>query len=116
MLNITGLNQYYGGSHILRNVALDVPKGSLTVLLGRNGVARSRFKLRGLFGLLRVTVVCVGRHVVSPLSTLVRRRCMLRCGASFAVSVSIRRATFKERALLRITSISNEQRSRRWAI
>src|ERR1700759_2268032 len=33
MLEVENLNQYYGGSHILRNVKLTVPDGKLTVLL-----------------------------------------------------------------------------------
>jgi urea transport system ATP-binding protein len=49
MLEVAGLNQYYGGSHILRDVALQVPEGKLTVLLGRNGVGKSTL-LRCLMG------------------------------------------------------------------
>jgi urea transport system ATP-binding protein len=41
MLTIEGLNQYYGGSHILRDVSLTVPQGACTVLLGRNGVGKT---------------------------------------------------------------------------
>ncbi len=41
MLEVVTLNQYYGGSHILRDVTLSVPDGKLTVLLGRNGVGKS---------------------------------------------------------------------------
>lgn len=52
MLNITGLNQFYGGSHILRDVTMEVPQGSLTVLLGRNGVGKTTL-LRCLMGLVR---------------------------------------------------------------
>ena len=52
MLNINGLNQFYGGSHILRDVTMEVPKGSLTVLLGRNGVGKTTL-LRCLMGLVR---------------------------------------------------------------
>lgn len=37
MLSITGLNQYYGQSHILWDLELRVPKGSCTCLMGRNG-------------------------------------------------------------------------------
>lgn len=52
MLNISGLNQFYGGSHILRDVTMEVPQGSLTVLLGRNGVGKTTL-LRCLMGLVR---------------------------------------------------------------
>jgi urea transport system ATP-binding protein len=49
MLQVEGLNQYYGGSHILRDVKMTVPDGKLTVLLGRNGVGKSTL-LRCLMG------------------------------------------------------------------
>ncbi|GLU30456.1 urea ABC transporter ATP-binding subunit UrtE [Trinickia caryophylli] len=61
MLNITGLNQYYGGSHILRDVTLEVPKGSLTVLLGRNGVGKTTL-LRCLMGLVRAKTGKIAWH------------------------------------------------------
>jgi urea transport system ATP-binding protein len=53
MLDVTALNQYYGGSHVLRDVALSVPAGGCTVLLGRNGVGKTTL-LRCLMGLLPV--------------------------------------------------------------
>jgi len=51
MLSVTGLNQYYGGSHILRDLAFDVPTGKVTVLLGRNGVGKTTL-LKTLMGLV----------------------------------------------------------------
>ncbi|RQT94785.1 urea ABC transporter ATP-binding subunit UrtE [Burkholderia cepacia] len=51
MLKIEALNQYYGGSHILRNVSLAADDGKLTVLLGRNGVGKSTL-LRCLMGVV----------------------------------------------------------------
>lgn len=65
MLNIADLNQYYGGSHVLRNVALSVPEGACTVLLGRNGVGKTTL-LRCLMGLLPIrsgNVSFAGRDV-----------------------------------------------------
>jgi urea transport system ATP-binding protein len=59
MLKVTGLNQYYGGSHILRDVNLDVPTGACTVLLGRNGVGKTTL-LKCLVGLLPVKTGAVG--------------------------------------------------------
>ena len=41
MLTIESLNQFYGGSHILRDVNLSVAAGACTVLLGRNGVGKT---------------------------------------------------------------------------
>ena len=51
MLNVTDLNQYYGGSHILRGLTFDLPPGKVTVLLGRNGVGKTTL-LKTLMGLL----------------------------------------------------------------
>ena len=43
MLRIANINQYYGGSHILRDVSMDVPMGACTTVLGRNGVGKTTF-------------------------------------------------------------------------
>src|SRR5690242_16172427 len=53
MLDIEGLNQYYGGSHILRDVQLSIPAGQCTALLGRNGVGKTTF-LNCLMGVLPI--------------------------------------------------------------
>src|SRR5947207_5011818 len=53
MLSIEGVNQYYGGSHILRDVAFDVPENACTALLGRNGVGKTTL-LKCLMGLLPI--------------------------------------------------------------
>jgi urea transport system ATP-binding protein len=50
-LVVSGLNQYYGGSHILRNLSFEVPPGKVTALLGRNGVGKTTL-LRTLMGLV----------------------------------------------------------------
>jgi len=50
-LHVTGLNQYYGGSHILRDLAFEVPAGKVTALLGRNGVGKTTL-LKTLMGLV----------------------------------------------------------------
>jgi urea transport system ATP-binding protein len=51
VLEVSALNQYYGGSHILRDLAFEVPAGKVTALLGRNGVGKSTL-LRCLMGLV----------------------------------------------------------------
>jgi urea transport system ATP-binding protein len=53
MIQINGLNQYYGGSHILWDVSMSVPQGSCTVLMGRNGMGKTTL-LRCLMGLTPV--------------------------------------------------------------
>ena len=47
------LNQYYGGSHILRDVGFELPAGKVTALLGRNGVGKTTL-LRSLMGLVPI--------------------------------------------------------------
>ena len=52
LLEITGLNTYYGESHILRDVDLSVKAGEMVCLIGRNGVGKTTL-LKSLIGLLR---------------------------------------------------------------
>jgi len=51
MLRIEGLNQFYGGSHTLRDVTLEVAVGEVTTLLGRNGMGKTTL-LKCLMGLV----------------------------------------------------------------
>jgi len=51
MLSVNGLNQYYGGSHILRNVGFEAKVGEVTVVLGRNGVGKTTL-LKSLMGVV----------------------------------------------------------------
>ena len=51
MLSVSNLNQYYSGSHILRNLSFVAPAGKVTALLGRNGVGKTTL-LRTLMGLV----------------------------------------------------------------
>ena len=41
MLEIESLNQFYGETHVLWDMALSVPEGSVTVIMGRNGVGKT---------------------------------------------------------------------------
>jgi len=53
MLRIENLNQYYGGSHILRGPSFEVEPGKVTSLLGRNGVGKTTL-MKCLMGLVKV--------------------------------------------------------------
>jgi urea transport system ATP-binding protein len=53
MLTIKNINQYYGGSHILRDVSLEAQPGQVTVILGRNGVGKTTL-LKSLMGLVAI--------------------------------------------------------------
>jgi len=54
MLNVKNINQYYGGSHILRDVSLQAHLGKVTVVLGRNGVGKTTL-LKSLMGLVPIS-------------------------------------------------------------
>lgn len=54
MLEVEGLNQFYGESHTIWDVDLSVPKGLCTCLMGRNGVGKTTL-LKSLMGLLPIT-------------------------------------------------------------
>ncbi|MCS1421403.1 urea ABC transporter ATP-binding subunit UrtE [Citrobacter portucalensis] len=51
MLQVKELNQYYGGSHILRGVSFEARIGEVACLLGRNGVGKTTL-LKCLMGLI----------------------------------------------------------------
>jgi urea transport system ATP-binding protein len=51
VLSVSNLNQYYGGSHILRNLSFEIPPGKVTTLLGRNGVGKTTL-LKALMGVI----------------------------------------------------------------
>jgi urea transport system ATP-binding protein len=53
LLKVEGLNQYYGGSHILRNLSFEARLGEITVILGRNGVGKTTL-LKSLMGVVPV--------------------------------------------------------------
>ncbi|MCU0967201.1 MAG: urea ABC transporter ATP-binding subunit UrtE [Rubrivivax sp.] len=53
MLKVEGVNQYYGGSHILRDIGFEARLGEVTVVLGRNGVGKTTL-LKSLMGVVPV--------------------------------------------------------------
>jgi urea transport system ATP-binding protein len=53
MLKVQSLNQYYGGSHILRGLDFEAKLGEVTVILGRNGVGKTTL-LKSLMGVVPI--------------------------------------------------------------
>jgi urea transport system ATP-binding protein len=70
MLHITGLNVYYGESHILRDVDLSVESGKMVCLIGRNGVGKTTL-LKAIMGLLkpRQGTISLAGEVINPITT-----------------------------------------------
>lgn len=53
MLSMHGVDQFYGESHTLWDLSLEVPEGSCTCLMGRNGVGKTT-ALKCIMGLLPI--------------------------------------------------------------
>jgi urea transport system ATP-binding protein len=53
LLQLKNVNQFYGGSHILRDVSLSVTMGKVTTVLGRNGVGKTTL-LKSLMGVVPI--------------------------------------------------------------
>jgi urea transport system ATP-binding protein len=53
LLQVAHVNQFYGGSHILRDVSFEAHLGRITVLLGRNGVGKTTL-LKSLMGVVPI--------------------------------------------------------------
>ncbi|MBF5003784.1 ABC transporter ATP-binding protein [Diaphorobacter caeni] len=65
MFRIEDLHTYYGDSHILHGVSLDIPRGKAVGLLGRNGMGKTTL-IRTLMGYVRArsgSVHCDGKPV-----------------------------------------------------
>ena len=75
MLEIRNVNQYYGGSHILRDVNLKAEIGKVTVILGRNGVGKTTL-LKSLMGLvpIRAGEISLGGQRIDRLRPYERTR------------------------------------------
>jgi urea transport system ATP-binding protein len=54
MLQVESLNQFYGQSHTLWDLDMEVPEGECTVIMGRNGVGKTTL-LQAIMGLLPVS-------------------------------------------------------------
>jgi urea transport system ATP-binding protein len=75
MLSMSGVNQYYGGSHILRDVDLQAEAGQITVVLGRNGVGKTTL-LKSLMGLvpIRTGSIALGGQALEKATPFERAR------------------------------------------
>jgi branched-chain amino acid transport system ATP-binding protein len=54
MLQISNLNAWYGPSHVLQNISIEVAKGEIVCLIGRNGAGKTT-TLKSIMGLMDKT-------------------------------------------------------------
>ena len=66
MLQISKLNAWYGASHALQNVSLEVSKGEIVCLIGRNGAGKTTTlkSIMGLMGRARGSVTFKGEELL----------------------------------------------------
>lgn len=88
MLKVNELDQYYGGSHILRGLSFEAAIGEVTCLLGRNGVGKTTL-LKCLMGLVPAkngTITWEGKDIShqSPISELKGELPMCHKGGKFS--------------------------------
>ncbi len=77
LLEVTGLNSYYGDSHILFDVALRVERNEVVALLGRNGAGKST-TLKTLMGVVAPregSIVLDGKEIAG-----LKSHAIARCG------------------------------------
>jgi urea transport system ATP-binding protein len=116
VLRVSGLNVYYGESHILRDVDLNVPAGKMICLIGRNGVGKTTL-LKTIMGLLKPRSGDIRYFGQSLLGKTPDRRARLGIGYVPQGREIIPRLTVKENLLLgtearairsRVTEIPDE--------
>jgi urea transport system ATP-binding protein len=79
VLTVKSVNQFYGGSHILWDVDLSVPQGSLMCLMGRNGMGKTTL-LKCIMGLLNVRSGSISFEDVDLLKRPVEERARIGVG------------------------------------
>ena len=99
ILKASGVNVYYGESHILRDVDLQIPKGEMVCLIGRNGVGKTTF-LKTLIGLLQQKSGSIEYETDQRLKQPPSRRARHGIGYESQGSEIIPRLTVRENLML----------------
>jgi branched-chain amino acid transport system ATP-binding protein len=81
MLEISGLNAWYGESHILHGVDFNVEEGEVVTLLGRNGAGKTTTlkSIMGLVGHREGSVKFHGRETIGLMPNLIARAGIAFC-------------------------------------
>ncbi|MGB3532759.1 MAG: urea ABC transporter ATP-binding subunit UrtE [Microcoleaceae cyanobacterium] len=109
MLKVSGINVYYGESHILRNVDMNVFPGQMVCLIGRNGVGKTTL-LKTIMGILntRTGSINLAGTPITNLSTDQRAR--LGIGYVPQGREVIPRVTVKENLLLGLEALPKDKK------
>jgi branched-chain amino acid transport system ATP-binding protein len=91
LLEVAGLEAWYGESHILHGVDLDVRAGEVVTLLGRNGAGKTTTlkSIMGIVGKRRGSVRFAGREVVALTSDRIARLGIALCPEERGIFASL---------------------------
>jgi urea transport system ATP-binding protein len=110
MLHISDLNVYYGESHILRNVDLNINAGEMVCLIGRNGVGKTTL-LKTLMGILKPRAGVINYEQQNLINKTSDQRARLGLGYVPQGRDIIPRLTVKENLILGLEALPTRRKN-----
>lgn len=110
MLHISDLNVYYGESHILRDVDLNINAGEMVCLIGRNGVGKTTL-LKTLMGILKPRAGAINYEQQNLINKTSDQRARLGLGYVPQGRDIIPRLTVKENLILGLEALPTRRKN-----
>jgi urea transport system ATP-binding protein len=110
MLHISELNVYYGESHILRDVDLNINAGEMVCLIGRNGVGKTTL-LKTLMGILKPRAGTINYEQENLINKTSDQRARLGLGYVPQGRDIIPRLTVKENLILGLEALPTKRKN-----
>jgi len=110
MLHISDLNVYYGESHILRDVDLNIYAGEMVCLIGRNGVGKTTL-LKTLMGILKPRAGTINYEQENLINKTSDKRARLGLGYVPQGRDIIPRLTVKENLILGLEALPTRRKN-----
>jgi urea transport system ATP-binding protein len=110
MLHISDLNVYYGESHILRDVDLNINAGEMVCLIGRNGVGKTTL-LKTLMGILKPRAGVINYEQQNLINKTSDQRARLGLGYVPQGRDIIPRLTVKENLILGLEALPTKRKN-----
>lgn len=110
MLHISDLNVYYGESHILRDVDLNINAGEMVCLIGRNGVGKTTL-LKTLMGILKPRAGTINYEQENLINKTSDQRARLGLGYVPQGRDIIPRLTVKENLILGLEALPTRRKN-----
>lgn len=110
MLHISDLNVYYGESHILRDVDLNINAGEMVCLIGRNGVGKTTL-LKTLMGILKPRAGAINYEQQNLINKTSDQRARLGLGYVPQGRDIIPRLTVKDNLILGLEALPTKRKN-----